>query len=136
MRRSTREAKLKIVMKIMVFSGSVGPHPDCNFAFKFPINQSIFYRFPTVASNTLFNMYIHKLYTYFNFIAGINKPNLYMHTCADKCRYLQRDVGSIQGGCAASEAVNHQRSVPASISLLRELLQDPVTLADDAGTQI
>ena len=59
MRRSTREAKLKIVMKIMVFSGSVGPHPDCNFAFKFPINQSIFYRFPTVAGNTLFNMYIN-----------------------------------------------------------------------------
>ena len=59
-----------------------------------------------------------------------------MHTCADKYRYLQRDVGSIQGGCAASEAVNHQRSVPASISLLRELLQDPVTLADDASTQI
>ena len=59
-----------------------------------------------------------------------------MYTCADKYRYLQRDVGFIQGGWAASEAVNHQRSVPASNSLLRELLQDPVTMADDAVPQI
>ena len=28
-------------MKIMVFSGSAGTRPDCSFAFKFPINQSI-----------------------------------------------------------------------------------------------
>ena len=25
----------------MVFSGSAGTRPDCSFAFKFPINQSI-----------------------------------------------------------------------------------------------
>ena len=59
----------------MVFSGSAGPRPDCSFAFKFPINQSIteltvygatvinklnvFYRFFIVAGTTLFNMYIN-----------------------------------------------------------------------------
>ena len=70
------------------------------------------------------------------FFAENNKPKLYMYTCAAKYRYLWRDVGCTQGGWAASEAVNHQRSVPASNSLLRELLQDPVTMADDAVTPI
>ena len=103
MRRSTREAKLKIAMKIMVFSGSVGPRPDCSFAFKFPINQSIteltvygatvinklnvFYRFFYSCRYHAFQ-HVHKLYTYFNFIAGINIPKLYMYTCAVKYRYL------------------------------------------------
>ena len=73
MRRSTREAKLKIAMKIMVFSGSVGPHPDCSFAFKFPINQSIFYRFPTVAGNTLFNMYINFIHILISLQGLINQ---------------------------------------------------------------
>ena len=60
-------------MKIMVFSGSAGPRPDCSFAFKFLIYQSItqltvydatviiklnaFYRFFIVSGTTLFSLY-------------------------------------------------------------------------------
>ena len=56
----------------MVFSGSAGTRPDCSFAFKFPINQSItqstvydatlivqlnaFYRSFTVSCTTLFSL--------------------------------------------------------------------------------
>ena len=99
MRRSTREAKLKIAMKIMVFSGSVGPRPDCSFAFKFPINQSIteltvygatvinklnvFYRFFIVAGTTLFNMYINFIHILIS-LQGLIYQNFiqYVHLCS------------------------------------------------------
>ena len=57
--KRSRTEELRIALKIKVFSGGIGPHPDCSFAFKFPINQSKFYRFPTVAGYTLFNMYLN-----------------------------------------------------------------------------